>query len=231
MTFRDLVLVLLRRWYVLAVVFAVAISGFVWLDRSGGSYVSKPIVAFMLPGGVALRPDNGIDAEGVIGFAATIAEAVNNGRPIDRYAAEDAPAYGAGVREGVRIGVPNVGGQWGMSFTRAEIAVSIVGRTEEWVKARQREVLGRILTTADREQAMRGAAPDAHIDTFVMPLSTSIEHVQSSTRDRLLALGAILAAALITGGWLAVLLDRGLRRFRRPNRADADLRGPAVNTG
>jgi len=227
MTFRDLVRVLLRRWYVLVLLIAVAVGGFLLLDRSGGTYSTKPIIAFMLPGGQMVSSENGIEAEGVIGFAATVAEAVNNGRPIDRYAAEDAPAYGAGVREGFRIGVPNVGGQWGLSFTRAEIAISVVGRTEAWVAAKQAELVDRVLATAEQEQELRGTTASSHIETYVMPLSTNIEHAEASTRDRAFALGALLAAGVLAGSWAAILTERGANRFRRRHTvAPTDDGGP-----
>jgi hypothetical protein len=235
MTFRDLVLIVGRRWYVVVGSVAIAVAGFALSAMNGGVYVTKPIIAFVLPGAGTLAADNGLEVEGVIAFASAVAESVNNGRPIERYAAEDAPLYGAGVSEEVRVGVPNVGGQWGTSFTRAEIAISIVGKSHAWVEEMQQEMVDRVTAAANAEQKLRGVPASARIEPELLPLSTNIEHVSSSTSQRVMAFTALTVAALIVGCCLATLLDGVIvgksARWQRSGRRSPDRAAAAMTTG
>lgn len=216
MTLQEFLTAACRRWYVFAVALLAATGAFFGLSASGGVYSSQPILSFNFPGAASVAVDNGVNDEGVIAFAATVAQAVNNGRPIERYAAEDAPLYGAGAREEIRVGVPNVGGQWGTSFTRAEIAISVVGRSEDWVRRQQNILIGRVREVADQEQAGRGVPPGERITPQLLPLSTRIEFVGSSGVQKALSLSALLSAAVIVGGSASVLLDRWSRGRRTP---------------
>jgi hypothetical protein len=211
MAFHDLTMTLLRRWYVLVVALLEAGGAFFGLSSSGGVYSTQPGLSFTFPGAPSILPDNGVNDEGVIAFAATVAEVVNNGRPIERYAADDAPLYGAGAREEIRIGVPNVGGQWGTSFTRAEISISIIGKSEEWVREQQTALIARVREVAEGEQAGRGVPEQDRVTPQLLPLSTRIEFIGSTTPQKALAAGALLCAAVLVGGWAAVGLDRRLR--------------------
>lgn len=216
MTLLDLVAILLRRWYVLLAFIVMALAAFLALAADGGVYSTKPILSFSFPGSQAIAADSGLNDENVIAFAATVAEVVNNGRPIERYAAEDAPLYGAGAREEIRVGVPNVGGQWVTSFARAEIAISIVGRSEAWVHEQQARLVASVMEAAEKEQDARGVPETDRITPQVLPLSTRIELIDSSGAQKAMAMSALLLAALITGAWACVLLDRLLngRRMR-----------------
>ncbi len=215
MILRELLAAVARRWYVILAALLLAAVVFGLARDAGTTYSTKPIVGFLLPGHTVARADNGLEAEGVIAFATTIAESVNNGRPVERYAADDAPLYGAGISREVRIGVPDQGGQWGSSFTRAEIAISVVGDSEAWVRATQEHLVATVLAAATAEQDARGVPDASRIETYVVPLSTRVEEISRGRTQTLLAVGALGAAGLMSGIWGAAMLDRTIAR-RRP---------------
>ncbi|AYG03186.1 hypothetical protein [Gryllotalpicola protaetiae] len=211
--------VLLRRWYVTVFIAVIAAAMFVSAERMGGVYTTTPVVAFSAPGGKSFLPNSGIDNDNVIGFALTVAQELNQGRPVERYASDDAPLYGAGVRQGVRIGVPSVGGQWSASYSAAEITIQIVGRDRGWVEAQQKSLLQQVSAVSSQAQAETSAAPTEHITSRVVPLSTQIEWISSGHTATAMAALALAAAAAVSALGGAVLLDRALlaRKNRRRN--------------
>lgn len=222
MTFRDIVGAMLRCWYLCLVVLA-TFAAVGWnSDKDSGSFVTNTVVTFTKPATAALEPDNGISDPSVISFASAIASEVNDGHTTPLYASADAPIYGAGVRQGISISVPNVGGQWSTSFTTAEIDVQIVGRAPEWVEQQQRTILARIAAATTAQQS--ATSPTGHISATIEPLSTQIGHIQTSRSSRLMAFAAIGLAGLISASATSVLLDgllqyvRGRRNARRGRR-------------
>jgi hypothetical protein len=166
------------------------------------------VVSFTLPGKVTLAAESGLGDESVISFASAVAEEINGGRPALRYAADDAPFYGAGVREGVSVGLPNVGGQWVTSFDRAQIEIQIVGRSSESVRQSQAELLQRVTDVARTLQEDAGIPASEQISTTVAPLTTEVDHVTSSRSSQLAAFGSLGVAAMIVAAWLSVVADR-----------------------
>lgn len=223
MTLREVLRAAMRRWYVLLLVIAIAAAGSVWLQRDGGTYATRTSVVFTLPGEVALLPENGATDERVIAFASAVAQELNGGRPAPTYATADAPAYGAGVREGVWVGLPNHGGQWVDSFGLAQIEIQIVGRTEEYVESTQQALLQRVIDTAEARQAATGAAESELITASVVPLTTRVDHIEASRSAVILAFAGIGIAALVVGMWMSVQLERFSHRRRRASRARASV--------
>lgn len=214
MTLRDVVQAVLRRWYIVVVLVGIGVAGAFALHSDGGSYATRTSIVFTLPGQAALLPGSGATDDRVIAFAANVAQEINGGRPAESYATADAPAYGAGVREGVWVGLPNHGGQWVDSFGLAQIEIQIVARTEAAVYDKQQELLLRVEQLAVGQQREAGVSDAELITTSVVPLTARIDHVTPSRSATVIAFGAIGAAAAIVGVWLAVLLDRRIPRFR-----------------
>lgn len=209
MTFREAVAAVLRRWYVPLVVLLAAGAFTVHLERIGGVYATRTVVVFINVRSpqVAIGPDNGSENDNIIAFAGAVANDINNGRPVARYARDDAPLYGAGMSQGVFVGLRDDGGQWMTSFTRAELEIEIAGPSYQYVDAMQRELL---LKVFDRTREMQGPAyndPDRRIRTQVLPLTLAIDHVTASRSQLVLAIASMVAAAMIVGSWGAVRLD------------------------
>jgi hypothetical protein len=215
MTVRSLCGSMVRHWYVVLLAMAAAAGGFVLLEQHGGIYSTKPVVAFLLPGGKTLEMGSGLESQDVIAFATTVAQEINNGRPAELYSRDSAPLYGAGMRQEIRISVPSDGTQWRASYPRAEIAVSIVGPDRAWVETMQRRYVRMVRSVAEDQQNDVGVTPTERIQTKVMPLTTDVEYVGAGKTAQVVAMSALLAAATIVAAWLSVMLDRLARRTRR----------------
>jgi len=221
MTLSELLRLLLRRWYAVVPVLLLTIVTTAAFAQDGGIHHSRTTVMFTMPGAGTVTPYNGSDSWSVITFAQTVAAQAAGGRGVRRYYSHaDAPLYGAGLREGVVVAVRSDGSQWSSRIESAVIEVQIVGRTEQWVRERQDQLVGRILTIADTEQAASGVPVEDRIDAHVEPLTTDIEYVAASRTATLAAVLAMAVAGLLAAGagaWgLERLAGRGTRRSAAP---------------
>lgn len=220
MTMRELGAALGRRWYVVLLVLAIAGGVGFALLRTGGVYTSSTIVSFMLPDKTSLSLNSGLDDASVIAFAGVVAQEINNGKPPARYSTDDAPFYGAGVREGVLVTLPNAGNQWVSAYLRAEVQLQVVGTTEAWVADTQAQILRDIDQVTEALQV--SVQPESsRITANVVPLTKRIIEITPSRSTQIGAFTALGAAALIVGGWLALMTDRlilaaSARRRRSP---------------
>lgn len=208
MTLYDLTRILARRWWILLLVFAVAAAGGWAFHRDGGIYVTRTIVSFEAPDAGPWEEGGSTD-RGVILFASAVASDVNRGvRPVT-YSQGDAPFYGAGIRQGMRITVPDSGGQWGVVYNKAAVAIDVVSPDRGWVRDHQRDAVAAVLAAAEGRQTGIGAENRIAVD--VDPLSETIELVAPSRTAQVLAAAALAGAAALVGGWLASIWDRRLR--------------------
>ena len=208
MTAGEVLAAVKLRWYAPLVALVCGAGLVVLFFLNSGVYATQTVVQFihLEPSQGAISPNSDIENGNFIAFAGAVASDVNNGRPVLNYARETAPLYGAGLRDGVRVSIPDSGGQWMQSFNRAEIVIQIVGTTEEAVATRQRELLEKV---EDSSRSLQGPAYNNRqsIRTSVVPLTTTIEHVTPSRVQQLVAVVALVAAAMVVGCWAAVRLD------------------------
>jgi len=179
MTFRYILSAMLRRWYIPLVMIACAGIITVLLARDGGVYSTRTVVSFLRPDASSLSP-NGTNDASVIAFAGAVVQATKNGRPAARYSTDEAPYYGAGVREGALVELANSGNQWVSSFNKSDIQIDIVGRSAEWVESTQTELVDKILAGAAAQQAALKTASKNRITAAVVP-----SPCRSSTSPRL----------------------------------------------
>ena len=213
MTFWDVAATVARRWYVTLIALCLAVAMWLVWARDGGCFTTSTIVSFTLPSRTSLLPESGAFDESVIAFAGVVAHEINGGHAAPRYASSDAPLYGVGVRKGVLVGLPDSGGQWTTSFTKAEIEIQIVARTYDDVKQTQDRLLRRVIQITRDQQ--RNASATHRIGTSVMPLTTTIREITATRSSQLLALVALAIAAIMVGGWATLELDRRLAARKR----------------
>jgi hypothetical protein len=223
MTVRDLGAALLRRWYVLVVALVLAVGANYLLQRGEGVYTTETIVSFVLPNKTTLSPNSGLDDANVIAFAGIVAGAVNGGKTPAIYSEYDAPFYGAGVRQGVLVSIPNAGNQFVTSYQRAEVVLQIVGPSEQWVAQTQSELLAQVVQISEAQQASV-TSQKSRIRTSPVAATKKIFHIVPSRTTSLAALSALLVAALLGGGWTAVAIDRAVRGRKITTRQQALLR-------
>jgi hypothetical protein len=218
MTIRDLGSAMLRRWYIVAALLVLATIGGYLLQREGGLYTTETVVSFLLPDKTSLSPNSGLDDASVIAFAGVVAREVHNDSGPATYSSDDAPLYGAGIRQGVLVTLPNAGNQWSTSYLRAELVLKIVGPSEQWVAQQQSALLTRVVQVSDAQQSSV-TSEGARIKVSPMPLTKQIFHIAPSRSATVAAFLALVSAALVVGGWAAVVVDSAVRRRKmRPRR-------------
>ena len=214
MTVRDLGSAMLRRWYVVAVALILSVVGGYLLQRGGGLYTTETVVSFLLPDKTSLSLNSGLDDASVIAFAGAVAREVNGGRAPASFSTDDAPLYGAGLREGVVVSLPNAGNQWSTSYLRAELVLRIVGPSEQWVSQQQRDLLAKVVEVSDAQQSSV-TFQDSRIKVASVPLTKQIFHVLPSRTAVISAYVALMVVALMVGGWVAVALERVSRTRKK----------------
>lgn len=231
MTIRDIFSAMLRHWYIPLGLLACAALVTVMLVRDGGIYTTSTVVSLMRPDSTSLSPSNGTNDTSVIAFAGSVVLETNNGHPPAGYSMQDAPYYGAGIREGVLVELANSGNQWASTFDKAEVQIQIVGRTRDWVESRQKEAVGKVLRIVESRQSAVAVAPQNRIVASVVPLTSQIEYISASRSSQLAAGTAMLAVAIILGAWGSVIVDRLPSRRRStanakvPHSSDRTLEG------
>ena len=221
MTTRDVLRAVLRRWYVVLAALLCVASLTILFYRDGGSFATRTILTFTFPAQSTLSPESGSTDTSVIAFASAVATEINNGNPTPSYSSADAPFYGAGIRQGVIVGLRNEGGQWVASYPSATIEIQIVGRTYEWVKDTQERLLADVQNTAIAQQNAASATENERIAVTVEPLTTSIESIVPSRTSVIAAALAMLLVGLIVGVWGAIALDALVARRTLRHRAQA----------
>jgi hypothetical protein len=230
-TIRDIFSAMLRHWYIPLGLLACAALVTVMLVRDGGIYTTSTVVSLMRPDSTSLSPSNGTNDTSVIAFAGSVVLETNNGHPPAGYSMQDAPYYGAGIREGVLVELANSGNQWASTFDKAEVQIQIVGRTRDWVESRQKEAVGKVLRIVESRQSAVAVAPQNRIVASVVPLTAQIEYISASRSSQLAAGTAMLAVAIILGAWGSVIVDRLPSRRRStanakvPHSSDRTLEG------
>ncbi|MET1044815.1 MAG: hypothetical protein ABWX59_11950 [Microbacteriaceae bacterium] len=207
MIVREVLSALLRRWYIAVGLLGCAALITAMLARDGGIYTTTTVVTFMRPATTSLSPANGTNDLSVIAFAGAVVQEINNGRSPARYS-EDAPYYGAGVREGVLVELANSGNQWVSAFMTAEVRIKVVGRSLDSVEATQEELVDRVLGLSDALQSAVAIPPSKRISASVVPLTMQIEYVSASRTSQVAAGAAMVAAALIVATWGSLTVER-----------------------
>lgn len=208
MTLPSMLRVLLRRWYVILLVLGgTGALGAHFVTSADGVYSTRTIVNFLSRYESSLSLDGSVRDDDVIAFAGAVAAEIVPGRDAVRYAAGDAPYYGAGLRHGMLVGLVDYGNQWTPSYGVAAIEIQIVGESEAWVEDRQREALARI---ASSPYVLQQPGDITDLVPRVDPLSLRIDHITPSRTAQLAAIVALAAAGALAAGTLAVGLDRAL---------------------
>lgn len=228
MTAGEFFRVLLRRWYVLGAFAVLTVLMMGLTSRATGLYWSQVDIVFLPPSNFNLLQDR---TNGVVQFAAVIDREFNGNRGGVPAALPGGTLYGEGITRGYRVTLLNSGSQWGNNFNRQVISVEVVDSTSSRVDAALKQLISRVDALSIRQQDALGVAPRNRIETYELPATPVISHVQGS---RLRAEIAIAALGAVIGAIASVLFDRFLRRIRpvpksaggagRPRRGVADRR-------
>lgn len=157
------------------------------------------------------------DSASLVHFAALVEREINGSRALPRLSSAEATLYGAGVRRGYSVTLPNLGGQWQTNFNRPALSIEVVDSSEARVRAVLAQVVGRVQGLARGLQERSGVSAGARIWAQQFPETISVSYVTGNHKRAtgasiLLGSGLVLSAAVIVAG-------RGTgRRLRQPGR-------------
>ncbi|MDR6636657.1 hypothetical protein [Paenarthrobacter nitroguajacolicus] len=213
MTSQTLLRLLRKRWYVAFAVILLGLAGLGAIRAQEPVYWAQTEVSFVAPNSDPAYWIPGGDNAVLVPFAALVERRVNaDSDSVDLVLARGT-LYGAGVKQGYSVTLPNAGGQWAKSFTRPVLLVQVVDSSAENVN----RVLSAVI---DRINAACGALQkEMHVDsrlifTVSTPSSPEIIFGGGTQVDRLK--GAAIWLTLFAGAALAVTytVDRRLTRRR-----------------
>ncbi|HEU4807386.1 MAG TPA: hypothetical protein VFT01_03930 [Homoserinimonas sp.] len=212
MTFTEILRSLLRRWYVMVGALVCIAVAILMVARVDGVYSVRVNLVF-LPPPIATSDENTLrwSSESLVNFAAVIERSYNGNTPQPQFASIDAPIYGSGQTSGVKVFLPNTGGQWTSDFRDATLVVEAVDPNRDAVAKRLDAVIAELQALAAERQRTAGVDADHLISVLVSDEASGVRFVQGST---VRAAGSIVILGLAIGGVVAVLVDRALIRRR-----------------
>ncbi|MEV4950964.1 hypothetical protein [Paenarthrobacter nitroguajacolicus] len=213
MTSKSLLYLLRKRWYV---VFAVVLLSFVGLSAIRAQepvYWTQAEVSFVAPNSDPAYWIPGGDNAVLVPFAALVERRVNDGSDSVDLVLARGTLYGAGVKQGYSVTLPNAGGQWAKSFTRPALLVQVVDSSAERVNGVLSTVIDRIQAASETLQSQMNVT-SSRIVTVTTPSSPEIIFGGGSQTDRIK--GAIIWFALFAGASMAstYAVDRYFARLR-----------------
>jgi hypothetical protein len=209
MTVGDLWAILLRWWYLVAVV---AIGTFLALGQIVDVkpvYWAQVSMVFLRP--VAAGSTNVLagDEESLVHFAAIVERQYNGTHAGAPTASPDATLFGVGVRVGSKVSLYNAGGQWETNFNEPVLSVQVVDEAPERVAAVLEGVTDQIESIASERQAAAGVSPANQVTISVSPSVPVVSEVGARKSRAVVATLMLGALAAIS---VAVIADRRLSR-------------------
>lgn len=160
------------------VVFAVVLLSFVGLSAIRAQepvYWTQAEVSFVAPNSdPAYWIPGGGDNAVLVPFAALVERRVNDGSDSVDLVLARGTLYGAGVKQGYSVTLPNAGGgQWAKSFTRPALLVQVVDSSAERVNGVLSTVIDRIQAASETLQSQMNVT-SSRIVTVTTPSSPEI---------------------------------------------------------
>jgi hypothetical protein len=226
MTFDDAVRAVARAWWVLAAGFAVTLVVMATLLRIPGVYTAQVDLVALPPHDPAPRNVLLETTASLSPFAWMVAAEASQGATTQDTGTAGT-LYGAGVREGFKVTVPNTGGQWNFSHDRPVISVEVVGPSEEFVESTLETLVHRVQRDAARIQSEAGVDSSSTI-TFDPSPAVLTGQVQYVGGQRMRAAAATLATGTALSLGAAAACGRRLGRRRRARADEGAPEPPAA---
>lgn len=229
MSIWDLLLVLVRRWYLVVGALLIALVASYLVKERPGVYWSRAEVTFLAPASTINPNTLTTRSTDLIVTAGVVAKRINGNLQWNKTSDPAATIMGQGITDGWTVRLPDYGGQWDSVFSRQVLEVQVAGPTEEVVQARQQELFARI----DAElAALQVDVPQRdRITTTVVPDAPTVYYFAGSKMRAVAMIWLLCGAAAIA---VAVEMERraGKRRAgavparrgrRRPDGPDLGL--------
>jgi len=217
----DVLLTLLRRWYIALLALLIALGASYVVKSHSGVYWSRAEVTFLAPASTVYPNSLTTTSTDLIDTASLIAKHINGNATWNKLSDPAATIVGEGIYDGWAVHVPDYGGQWSRVFSRQVLDVQVSGPTEEDVRTRQEVLLGEI--SSQLAELQTGVAPGDRITATVVPDPPNVEEFHGSKARTLAMIWVLSAAGAVTA---VVELER-----RRVRRLAAAVPGPLSATG
>ena len=195
MTSRELLRLVLRRWYLL--IAGVALTGVViWpAAHQPGVYWAQVDVVILPPTDESF-PNKLEDPEvNLTALAGVVVADFNRGSLPLLTASADTTLYGEGKRDAIEVRMPNMGNQWTPLYTTPTIDLQVVGGDEESVRENVVATVGELRDLLAVRQQTLGVVSSARATMLASPNEPSVQHVTGS-RARVAAAGGTAGIAL-----------------------------------
>ncbi|WP_029137537.1 hypothetical protein [Nakamurella lactea] len=215
MTSRELLWLLVRRWYLVLLGMALTLV-VVWpMSHREGVYWAQVNVV-IVPPTYEYFPNQLEDPQYSLSALAGVIVAEYNGdnQPV-QMASSDTTLFGEGVRSGTEVRMVNRGNQWQPLYPVAQIDVQSVASTPDQVAADVDRITTDLAALLNQRQVKLGVAPTMLAHAINTPATPSVYYVAGS-RMRVLGAGAVVGFAVTVAGvyWME-------RIRRRRTRADS----------
>ena len=208
MTARDFLAMARARWYVVVVGMAATLGALVLAHAPSPVYWGRVTVIVLAP--VSPTSPNSLqDQGGVTATASVLVTRVNDGHEPVTMSDPSATLYGEGVRQGTRVTVRNIGGQWRAEYRDPNIDVEAVDSSAEATTGRLNSAIGALQRELDTLQDELRIGPGARMTITAEPRQVSTVAIPSSAKRAtvgLAVLGALATAIAVT------VVDRWRRR-------------------
>jgi hypothetical protein len=222
MTSRELLSLVLRRWYLVLLGAAISIGALYLVTHRPGVYWSQISVLLLAPVH-KFYPNNLENPHDALAPVAGLLVVDWNG--VDRpplMATGDTTLFGEGQRQGIEVRVPNEGSQWQPAYLTPNIDVQVVDSNPEIVAQQARRVSAELDGLLEARQDALGILPGQRLTTMVSPSDPTILYV-SGSQTRAAAATGLVGATLTT---LAIYwIERWLVWKRSRHTGAAESRG------
>jgi hypothetical protein len=217
MTARDLLRLLLRRWYLLLLGAAVTLAAIYLMTHRPGVYWTQLNVVVLPPVNVD-HPNSVADPQYALAPMAGVLVTDWNGgdRPL-LMSSGSTTLFGEGRRHGILVRVPNEGNQWQPLYQAPNVDVQVAGNDPGTVTQEAHRVITELNAQLARRQSTFRVQPAMRMTTIVSPTDWRVSYVSGSRTRTALATGLVGAAStVIVIYWIERLLV--WRRWRHANR-------------
>jgi hypothetical protein len=223
MTFSALAVIIRRRWYAAAAVLIIGVLTLGAVRSLDPVYWTKAEVSFVAAEGQPWYFIQNADVGSLVEFAALVQRRVSSSPELTDLVVSPGTLYGAGVKHGYSVTLPNRGGQWARSFSRPVLEVQVVGSSAEMVNQQLGVVIEQIKSATVSLQQQAGLS-DGLIYTVTTPASPEIVFGGGTASNRFKGAFTWLCLAGGLAVLSAVLTDRHLPKRTRMRPRAQELR-------
>lgn len=212
MTARELVRLLLRRWYVMVVGAALTLGAMSQVWSAPGLYWTQFDVVLLVPQSERF-PNNIEDPRlSITPMAGLLVTEFNGDERPRQLASSSTTLYGEGVRSGHLVRLPNRGSQWLPIYSSPTIDVQVVDSDPDVVADKAAQISARLAAILKARQDELRVDEATRMSAIVSPSDPVVSSIPTSRSRALLATGLV-------GATLSIALVYWLERWRLARRA------------